>query len=451
VFASRWTAIPTPHPKRGKLIRVANDDKKADNDPNVDPLLLAKVFPEAYAVFSFRPKTLDEVFSTAVFILDTNALLVPYSLGKTSLDEIGKRYEELIAAKRLAVPAHVAREFANQRAEKIKNIYSALSRARNQSRPRTDYPVLVQMADHTELAKAEKAVDAVLATRNEALDRLLAQIRSWRWDDPVSELYRRSFTAEVVVESEFKDARADAKERLDGRIPPGYKDAGKPVNASGDVLAWHSVLELGKKRPEADVIFISGDEKNDWFYRSEGTPLYPRFELTDEYRRASRGGSFHIMTFADFLKRSNAPAAVVDEVRVQEVLSASDRPKHHWGFLVETAVARWLTKKGYSLHSRASFPDFMATKSGGETVGVEVKLVSSRPLWSEKMKEIVARSSAATGYEKLMAFFVALDKRQAEMAYSNIGGSVLRDARERPIEVIVGYIRQDGDLELIDG
>ena len=69
---------------------MANDDKKDSNDPSVDPLLLTKVFPEAYAVFSFRPKTLDEVFATATFVLDTNALLVPYSLGKTSLDEIGK-------------------------------------------------------------------------------------------------------------------------------------------------------------------------------------------------------------------------------------------------------------------------------------------------------------------------------------------------------------------------
>jgi hypothetical protein len=424
---------------------------KPSESGNVDALLLKKVFPRAHDIFQFKPKSLDETFATAVFVLDTNALVVPYALGKLGMDEIAARYTELIAAKRLVVPAHVAREFANQRAEKIKNIYSSLSKARNQPRPSTDYPVLVQTTEYAELAKAEQDVDAAVEKRNAVIDRILATIRGWRWDDPVSELYRRLFTAAVVLESDLdeKAARADAKERLDGRIPPGYKDAGKTVNASGDVLVWHTILTVGRKNPKANVVLISGDAKSDWFYRSEKTALYPRFELTDEYSRESDGGTFHVLTFADFLKRLNAPASVVEEVRVQEVLSQSDRPRHHWGFRAESAVARWLTERGYSLHSRAAFPDFMATDPIGKRVGVEVKLVSQKPLWSEKVVDALARSTTATGYAQLMLFFVALNRENAATAYDSIGGSVVKDGQDRPVEVLVGYLDSKGDLTLI--
>lgn len=127
-----------------------------------------------------------------------------------------------------------------------------------------------------------------------------------------------AFHPEVVLESDVtpEQAKSNAKERLEGRVPPGYKDADKSVNAAGDVLIWHTVLTVGRTRPQADVILISGDAKSDWFYRSENIALYPRFELIDEYRRASKGGSFHILTFADFLQRLQAPAAVVEEVQV---------------------------------------------------------------------------------------------------------------------------------------
>jgi hypothetical protein len=165
----------------------------------VDPLLLGKVLPDAHEIFQFRPKSLDEVFPTAVFVLDTNALLVPYGVGKTSLDDIGTRYRDLIKADRLIVPAHVAREFAHQRAEKIKNVFSALSNARSQSRERTDYTVLMQMAEYADLAKAETVVTDAIAARDQVLDKMLGRIRSWRWDDPVSELYRGLFTAQVVT------------------------------------------------------------------------------------------------------------------------------------------------------------------------------------------------------------------------------------------------------------
>lgn len=68
-----------------------------------------------------------------------------------------------------------------------------------------------------------------------------------------------------------------------------------------------------------DALLVSGEEKPDWWHKSEGQPLYPRFELFDEYRRASGGRSFHIASFSKFLDLYGASEQVVEEVRQTEI------------------------------------------------------------------------------------------------------------------------------------
>jgi DNA-binding response OmpR family regulator len=67
------------------------------------------------------------------------------------------------------------------------------------------------------------------------------------------------------------------------------------------------------------VFFVSGDEKPDWWHRSEGQTLYPRYELVDEFRRHSEGQSFHIIPFSQFLEIYGASQSIVQEVRREEV------------------------------------------------------------------------------------------------------------------------------------
>jgi hypothetical protein len=63
---------------------------------------------------------------------------------------------------------------------------------------------------------------------------------------------------------------------------------------------------------------VSIDEKPDWWYQSEKQPLYPRYELVDEFRRASNQQSFHIVTLSRFLELYGASQDVVEEVRREE-------------------------------------------------------------------------------------------------------------------------------------
>jgi hypothetical protein len=68
------------------------------------------------------------------------------------------------------------------------------------------------------------------------------------------------------------------------------------------------------------VVFVSGEEKVDWWHRSEGQTLYPRYELVDEFRRNSDGHSFYIVNFSRLLDIYGASEEVVQEVRQSEQL-----------------------------------------------------------------------------------------------------------------------------------
>jgi hypothetical protein len=93
---------------------------------------------------------------------------------------------------------------------------------------------------------------------------------------------------------------AEFRSICDNHIPPGYKDEGKEQNAIGDYLIWLTILDIGKSK-QLPVLFVSGDEKSDWYHQSESQALYPRYELVDEYRRASGGHQFHMVNFSGFL------------------------------------------------------------------------------------------------------------------------------------------------------
>ncbi len=124
----------------------------------------------------------------------------------------------------------------------------------------------------------------------------------------------------------------------------------------------------------------------------------------------------------------------------------SDRPKHHWGFMAERTVARWLLNNGYVDVTRASgaFPDFVARRENRE-VAVEVKLVSRKPLWLEKFYSTLGSWKPESQYKKLIVFFVALELDHALVAHSDLRRA-LPVQLGRDVEVKVGYITASGDF-----
>jgi rRNA-processing protein FCF1 len=309
------------------------------------------VFPDAASAFTFKLPNLQQVKSDCIVILDTNVLLVPYTTTPKTLDEISLTFRKLVRESRLVIPGHVAREFAKNRAVKLGELFQQLTskKAAAQIIETGQYPLLENIKEYSDAIKLEKKIDDLIEKYHLSMNYLLNKVKSWRLDDPVSLLYNTLFNEEVVIECDMDDSQliADYERRCKLKIPPGYKDSAKESNAAGDLIIWHTLLRVGRDRKKP-VLLVSGDMKADWWHKSCGQALYPRYELIDEFRRASNGNALFLVTLSDCLSLFGANKEVIAEVRKEETIGlipiGSHRLSSEYRLKCERSILEWLKR-----------------------------------------------------------------------------------------------------------
>jgi hypothetical protein len=279
------------------------------------------VFPNADELFSLDIAPLEAVRDKCDVVVDTSVLLLPYETSTNSLKEIQAIYQTLKRGGRLFVPAQVAREFARLRARKLSEVFQALTEKSSQVQGHSigPYPLLESLSEYSEVLDIEKQLGQQVKAYRAALKKLLDAIRKWGWNDPVATMYRTIFSSDTIRAHSFSkhDVETELAYRTTNKIPPGYKDATKDDRGVGDLLIWLTIIEIGAERKKP-LLFVTGEEKPDWQYRSGKQGLLPRCELVDEFRRKSSGNSFYIAPFSGLLELFQAPREIVSAVRKQE-------------------------------------------------------------------------------------------------------------------------------------
>lgn len=422
-----------------------------------DPLVRQRLFPDAAEIFAFAPVSLAQALEHGMVVVDTNVLLVPYTTGRASLEQIRLTYERLVAENRLRIPGQVAREFADNRAEKLKTLYQQLSRKRDINFARSEYPLLEGLVEYADVVQRETAIVGALAEYRRAVGGLLATVAAWNWDDPVSQIYRQLFIRDVIVDPAFDrdELLKELRFRQEHRIPPGYKDSSNEYSGVGDLLIWKAILDIGKQTSQ-DVVFVSGDEKTDWRYQSENTALYPRFELLQEYREVSGGKSLLIISFAQLLEQFGVPAPVVAEVRKEEAVSAmlmaTEGNLSFFGAAAENAVYRWLlaqfADEQIDVPQDGQQVDFIVTREGGVQEGYEVKY-TSRPSsfqrrirdWAYQVRSSLKDRNMLMNLVVVVSDIESVEKLGRHAPFGLEPGMGIAD-------VIIGTITEGGDFEV---
>lgn len=303
----------TPRPSQPR-----NDQKesKKERPKDFDPFYLEQIFPDPKLILTYTPPPIAEIAKDCVFVLDTNALLAPFSIGKDSFTELADILRKLAKAKRLAVPAQAVREFAKNRADKIREVHTYVLKLTT-SFPtfRVDVPMLQNTAEYKAVVEAIEKLKKPLDEYKEKVQSLLAHVRNLNWNDDVSRLFSEVLATAVIDHGQARDAiLGDLARRNTHKVPPGYKDAGKDDGGIGDLLIWQSILSAGKDLGK-NIIFVTNDQKADWTVRSGDEPLGPRYELVEEFRRTS-GAHFSLVQFGTFLKLTGASPKTINEAEL---------------------------------------------------------------------------------------------------------------------------------------
>jgi hypothetical protein len=147
----------------------------------------------------------------------------------------------------------------------------------------------------------------------------------------------------ALAPEEWADCVAEGKRRIDTQQPPGYMDADKqdsdlPEGGAGDYLFWYEATRYAKER-DRDLLIVTRDQKEDWWWRLKADFIGPRPELTLEYYQLT-GHRLFLMRPTYLLERASVLDVQVDQAssadaeRVALIEGATPTPGD---------VARWMS------------------------------------------------------------------------------------------------------------
>ena len=99
----------------------------------------------------------------------------------------------------------------------------------------------------------------------------------------------------------LSDVLKEAKRRKDNKIPPGFKDSGKEGDKPyGDYILWRQILNHIRDE-QKPLIFVTSEEKEDWWEKRSGKTVGPLFELLKEFHQVT-GQPFLLYRTSRFLE-----------------------------------------------------------------------------------------------------------------------------------------------------
>lgn len=161
---------------------------------------------------------------------------------------------------------------------------------------------------------------AAKATFFTALDEKEAGQRDVNHPDSTRERIATIFAGRIgeqPTEAWLKELEKEAQARYATKRPPGFCDLSKQGETFvheailyrrelGDLIVWKQLLENAKTKHAKQVIFITDDEKEDWWLTVEsGGPkrIGPRPELIEEAKADAGIESFYMLTSERFTQR----------------------------------------------------------------------------------------------------------------------------------------------------
>lgn len=297
---------------------------------------------------------------TLIFI-DTNIVAYLYKLHEAARREFFAWSDGIAAEGRLFVPAWAANEYFSRVTSNSLASYTPKGKEPTQAKKmlETLHETATLFVDDVSLRGIGYPNDrtAFLQEFRQAIEALnqFTNVFSQQFDPGVIHQQVVTHLSPLVLDSDLAAlctrAMQEASGRIEHRLPPGFRDDGKPENRLGDLIIWYELLEKSAAVSGAfpRVLFISRDEKSDWVYapaqrnriaggiRKTAPNIGPQIKLADprlvaEFTRKTGHGNFTIAnlpTLVEGLSRRSSSEfqhlAAAIQITVQETAAISAR------------------------------------------------------------------------------------------------------------------------------
>ncbi|MGB4659029.1 MAG: PIN domain-containing protein [Mobilitalea sp.] len=261
----------------------------------------------------------NRLWSKSMFVFDTNLLLNLYRYSKETRDALFSALYNL--KNRIWIPYHVVEEYYKNR---CKIIYETTEK----------YDKLTKSSD-TFIDECRISLNL----KNKEVLELKEFIQNWLIKEKTNNLLVIKPAEDAILDnllnlfdgkagknmdqSVLDGILAEGKTRYDNKIPPGYMDSKKINNTNdnnmfGDLIIWKQILEYSKEF-QKNIIYVTNDQKEDWWYIECGKTIGPRYELKKEFHDYT-GKEFHMYSMESFLTKNNTNTdrRILDEVKYFE-------------------------------------------------------------------------------------------------------------------------------------
>ena len=273
-----------------------------------------------------------ELWDKAIFVFDTNVLFNLYRYSqKTSeaLIECIKSFKE-----RVYLPYQVAKEFMEKRYDVIYEINDRKEKIENAKKEFLDKVALVfrfEKKDNSYVMFETSITAAVEKMLNENY-----QVISYKEDKILTDILSiyDGKTGDDFSKTDLEKYTREGKIRYENKIAPGYKDSNKNDNKYGDYFIWIQLMDYAKEN-DKNIIFVTDDRKEDWWYIKHNKIVSPRYELIKEFNETTKK-SFYMYNIDNFIKIYNKNnQSVIEKEIINEIKSISEENEYTNKFIDE--------------------------------------------------------------------------------------------------------------------
>lgn len=260
-----------------------------------------------YGHYKPTKSELEVLWRESIFVFDANILLNLYRYSESTREG----FLRIIASisDRVWLPYQVAEEFFANRikttGDQAKS-YDAVEK------------FLAVIMENIENQKRHPFIKTELYTE---LESVVNKVKL-EFKDNVAELNKRIYDDEILkkltdifsgkishkpTNTELDVLTKDGEDRYEMKIPPGYKDGNKDTSGNryrkfGDLIIWRSMIEKAKNEKRS-IIFITDDEKEDWWLIYNGRTIAPLPALIQEFFDEA-GQRFYIFNATRFVENA---------------------------------------------------------------------------------------------------------------------------------------------------
>ena len=267
-----------------------------------------------FVYYGLTKAELDKLWKDSLIVFDANLLISLYRRPLEVRDDILNVIKTL--EDRIWLPQQVGYEYHEHRLEEANRPIEAIRELVDKFKK---FEMEIQNGysknPYIDYKKVKNSINRLCSTIEKNTEEWLNNCPDFLREDKVLEMLTTLFDGKVgdlYTQEQLEKIYKEGEQRYAAKVPPGYKDKKKhdgDRHRFGDLIIWHQIIDKSKSSGK-DIIFVTEDEKEDWWDMYHDNKLGPRKELIREFQNETGGHIIWFYTTDRFLESAKSYAGV---------------------------------------------------------------------------------------------------------------------------------------------